>query len=116
MALMAAISGFRWVPTPIVSISGSCVTVSSAAAPMVGTPMSLVRSLRWISMPLSANLEMSCAGTESWSSMTISALVLSLNSAMDHASLSMSSNRAWRMASSMVLPAAIPLVWYLKSW
>ena len=51
MALMAAISGFRCVPTPIVNISGSFVRTSSAAAPMVVTPRSVVRSLRCISMP-----------------------------------------------------------------
>ena len=115
IARIAAISGFRCVPTPMVSNSGSFVTVSSAAAPMVVTPVSHVRFFRWTSTPLSANFARSCPGTESGSTSTSGTGVF-LYSAMDQASLSMSSKVACRTASSIVFPAAMPLVWNLYSW
>ena len=116
MALIAAISGFRCVPTPISSISGSFVLISSDDAPMVVTPTSVVRSFSLIFTPASSKCFSSFAGTDPSSSTMTSALVLLKDSAMDQASLSITSNSAWSMASSMVLPEAIPLVWNLNSW
>ena len=108
-ARITAIRALVCVPIPIVRSSGSFRSTSSATAAMVGMPISLVISRTRTSTWAFSNL--SCMAVR------VGSVILATHgpvsreaSTSDQASRSITSERAWKTASSKVLPEARPLV------
>ena len=110
---MTAIRALVCVPIPIVRSMGSFRRTSSEIAAMVGMPMSLVMSRTRTSTR--AFLNLSCMAGIAGSVMSVTHGPVSRQaSTSDQASLSITSESAWKTASSKVLPEARPLVFVRK--